>query len=122
MEPETDDTTASFGESAPIELGAVADEVALREALVASEALDAFGVSPTTRPTLPTTTTTAPPVFDAVPGDSEACLVRLEESDPALDGVLLEGTVTYAGTEAVVYVFATVDGDTRVEVVTADTC
>ena len=122
VESETDDTTASFGESAPIELGAVADEAALRGALVASEALDAFGASPTTRSTLPPTTTNTPEDADAVPGDSEACLVRLEESDPALDGVLVEATATYAGTEAAVYVFATVDGDTRVEVVTADTC
>ncbi len=122
VEPGTDDTTASFGESAPIELGAVADEAALREALVASEALDALGVSPTTRSTLLPPTTTAPQDGDAVSGGTEACLVRLEESNPALDGVLLEGTAAYAGTEAVVYVFATVDGDTRVEVVTADTC
>ena len=57
-----------------------------------------------------------------MPGDSVDCEVRLEESDPALDGLLVEGTAVYAGTPAVVYLFATVDGDTRVEVVTAATC
>lgn len=118
-ETETDDTAAgAFSDAPTVDLGAVADEAALRSALVASGGLDGLGTSPTTRATLPSTPTDQ----DAVPGGSGDCEVRLEESDPALDGLLLEGTAVYAATDAVVYVFATVDGDTRVEVVSADAC
>jgi len=119
-EAETDGTAAdAFSEAATVELGAVEDEAALRAALVATGALSGLD-SATTRSTLPAPTT--PADQEAVAGDSEACQVRLEESDPALDGLLLEGTAVYADTDAVVYVFATVDGDTRVVVVSAADC
>jgi len=119
-ETDTDTAEDGFSDAAIVDLGAVADETTLRAALVASGGLDPFDASPTTRSTLPAT---APPEdTEAVPGDSETCQVGFEESDPVLAGLLLEGTATYAGTPAVVYVFATVDGDTRVQVVTAATC
>lgn len=119
--PETDDTASgAFSEAETVDLGPVADEAALRAALVAGGGL---GATPSTRSSLPPpTTTTVPSGQAAITGDSEACQVRLVESDPALDGLLLRGTTVYAGTEAIVYVFGTVDGDTRVEVVTAATC
>ncbi len=112
--------STAFDEGPPVALGAVADETELRAALVASGGLDAFGAVPTTRTTLPAAA--PPPGREGVEGGSEGCLIRLEESDPVLDGILLEGTATYAGSPAVVYVLATADGDTRVVVVTAQTC
>jgi len=48
--------------------------------------------------------------------------VRLEEADPVRAGVLVTGTATYAGTPAVVYVFATADGGRQVVVVNAAGC
>lgn len=117
---EADSADDAFVEPPPVVLGDVADEAALRAALAASGRLDGFNASPTTRSTLPAPS--APDRDAVVPGDSQACEVRLEESDPALSGRLLTGTATYAGTPAVVHVFATVDGDTRVEVVTAEAC
>lgn len=119
-EAETDDTAVdAFSDAPTVELGEVGDEAALRAALVATGALSGLD-SATTRSTLPEPA--APADQEAVAGDSEDCQVRLEESDPALDGLLLEGTAVYAGTDAVVYVFATVDGDTRVVVVSAADC
>lgn len=58
----------------------------------------------------------------AVPGDSEGCEVRLEEADPALAGLLTQGTVVYAGEPAVFYVFATDEGPQRVVVVSDAAC
>jgi hypothetical protein len=58
----------------------------------------------------------------ALPGDSLECQVRQEERDARLAGVIAEGTVTYAGTPGVLYVFGMSDGGQRVVVVTADGC
>jgi hypothetical protein len=118
--PETGDTATDAFSPATVELGEVSDEAALREALVASGALAGVGTSPTTTSTVPQPTT--PSDLDTVRGESIECQVRLEEADPALDGLLVEGTAVYAGTPAVVYVFATVDGETRVVVVTEAGC
>ncbi len=122
-EAETADTAAdAFSDAATVELGAVEDEAALRAALVAAGALSGLD-SATTRSTLPAPTAPADQGDqEAVTGDSDGCQVRLEESDPALDGLLVEGAAVYAGTDAVVYVFATVDGDTRVVVVSRADC
>lgn len=111
---------APFADLTDLDLGPVADEAELRAALDRRVALPA---TPAT--TLPAT---GPPATDGaeaatpVPGDGTDCLVRLEEADPTLDGLLLRATATYAGTPAVVHVFAVSDGGQRVIVVSADAC
>ncbi len=118
---ETSGSVASPGEGQELleaDLGAVADADELRSALdeELGNQLNEDGGPP------PTTTTATEDGAAPLPGDGEACQVRLEEADPTLTGLLLRATATYAEVPAVVYVYATTEGRPFVIVVSADTC
>ena len=132
---DTEDTVATaesavagggaFDDAGTLALGVVADEEALRQALVSRGAVAPSTETPPEGDDGTVSTSTVAPQPDAavpVPGDSEDCQIRLEEADPVLDGRLVRATATYAGQEAVVFVYGTADGARQVIVVTADAC
>ena len=121
---EDGDDAAAFDENRALELGAVADDEALRNALVAAGAVDRSSLDTHDGGSETTTDTTIASVPGAapVPGESDDCQIRLEEANPSLDGRLVKASATFAGDPAVVYVFGTADGGRQVTVVAADTC
>ena len=119
-----DGDAAAFEDTATYDLGAVANDEAVRNALVAAGAVNQSTLSADDGGSDAVTDTTVASVPEAapVPGGSDDCQIRLEEAHPSLDGRLVEATATFAGEPAVVYVFGTADGGRQVTVVTADTC
>ncbi|MET0738961.1 MAG: hypothetical protein ABW035_11845 [Acidimicrobiales bacterium] len=119
-----DGDAAAFEDTATYDLGAVANDEAVRNALVAAGAVNQSTLSADDGGSDAVTDTTVASVPEAapVPGGSDDCQIRLEEADPSLDGRLVEASATFAGDPAVVYVFGTADGGRQVTVVTADTC
>jgi hypothetical protein len=118
-------TSEAFGDVGTVALGAVADEEALRQALVSSGAVAPSTQTPDQGEDGTSSTSTIAPDPGAsapVPGDSEDCQIRLEEADPTLDGRLARGIAIYAGQDAVVFVYGTADGPRQVVVVSADAC
>jgi len=121
---EDGDDAAAFDDTATLSLGAVADDDALRNALVAAGAVDRSTLNSQDSGGETTTETTigSLPGAAPVPGESDDCQIRLEEANPSLDGRLVKASATFAGDPAVVYVFGTADGGRQVTVVAADTC
>ncbi|MET0490678.1 MAG: hypothetical protein ABW143_10630 [Acidimicrobiales bacterium] len=119
-----DGDAAAFEDTATYDLGAVANDEAVRNALVAAGAVNQSTLSADDGGSDAVTDTTVASVPEAapVPGGSDDCQIRLEEADPSLDGRLVKASATFAGDPAVVYVFGTADGGRQVTVVTADTC
>ena len=119
-----DDDAAAFEDTATYDLGAVANDEAVRNALVAAGAVNQSTLSADDggSDAVAETTVASVPEAAPVPGGSDDCQIRLEEVDPSLDGRLVEASATFAGDPAVVYVFGTADGGRQVTVVTADTC
>ena len=119
-----DGDAAAFEDTATYDLGAVANDEAVRNALVAAGAVNQSTLSADDGGSDAVTDTTVASVPEAapLPGGSDDCQIRLEEADPSLDGRLVEASATFAGDPAVVYVFGTADGGRQVTVVTADTC
>jgi hypothetical protein len=119
-----DGDAAAFEDTATYDLGAVANDEAVRNALVAAGAVNQSTLSADDGGSDAVTDTTVASVPEAapVPGGSDDCQIRLEEADPSLDGRLVEASATFAGDPAVVYVFGPADGGRQVTVVTADTC
>lgn len=121
---EDGDDAAAFDDTETLRLGAVADDEALRNALVAAGAVDRSPLNTQDSGSVTTTDTTIGSLPEAapVPGESDDCQIRLEEANPSLDGRLVKASATFAGDPAVVYVFGTADGGRQVTVVAADTC
>lgn len=119
-----DGDAAAFEDTATYDLGAVANDEAVRNALVAAGAVNQSTLSADDGGSDAVTGTTVASLPEAapVPGGSDDCQIRLEEADPSLDGRLVKASATFAGDRAVVYVFGTADGGRQVTVVTADTC
>jgi hypothetical protein len=119
-----DGDAAAFDDNATYSLGAVADDEAVRNALVAAGAVNqsTLGTDDGASDAVTGTTVASLPEAAPVPGGSDDCQIRLEEADPSLDGRLVKASATFAGDPAVVYVFGTADGGRQVTVVTADTC
>lgn len=116
-----EDEALAAGTGPPIELGVVIDDDALRSALEREAGLGAT-TGPSDAPAASTTTVAGDTEREAVPGDSTECQADLEAADPALTGLLVTARATYAGTPAVVFVFATAEGSQRVVVVDAGAC
>jgi hypothetical protein len=121
---EDGDAAAAFDDTETLRLGAVADDEALRNALVAAGAVDRSALNTQDSGDVTTTDTTIGSLPEAapVPGESDDCQIRLEEANPSLDGRLVKASATFAGDPAVVYVFGTADGGRQVTVVDADSC
>jgi hypothetical protein len=115
------DAEAAYDQAAaPLDLGPVADESALRQTLERYEALEAGDFNTDSgEANAPATTRSSDSQLLA---DSEECQLDLEEADPGLDGVLVRALATYAGEDAVVLVYGTDDGRRRVVVVSGDGC